>query len=135
MFITKTKSCSLTKVCCIKNSVVIDSIDISGGTFRAEGEREVFGLSDSFKSMHGSFISGGKYTSNPSEYLEAGYSAKMENDLYIVTARSSKLVSGDSVNSGGTSAVLKAIATVIIVGIAVILLYMNRDKILGVFSK
>ena len=114
---------------------MVDSIDISGGTFRAEGEREVFGLSDSFKSMHGSFISGGKYTSNPSEYLEAGYSAKMENDLYIVTARSSKLVSGDSVNSGGTSAVLKAIATVIIVGIAVILLYMNRDKILGVFSK
>ena len=25
MFITKTKSCSLTKVCCIKNSVVIDA--------------------------------------------------------------------------------------------------------------
>ena len=24
LFITKTKSCSLTKVCCIKNSVVID---------------------------------------------------------------------------------------------------------------
>ena len=31
MFITKTKSCSLTKVCCIKNSVVIDIIHESGG--------------------------------------------------------------------------------------------------------
>lgn len=31
MFITKTKSCSLTKVCCIKNSVVIDVIEIAGG--------------------------------------------------------------------------------------------------------
>ena len=31
MFITKTKSCSLTKVCCIKNSVVIDPCCGSGG--------------------------------------------------------------------------------------------------------
>ena len=31
MFITKTKSCSLTKVCCIKNSVVIDAIGLAGG--------------------------------------------------------------------------------------------------------
>ena len=31
MFITKTKSCSLTKVCCIKNSVVIDAINKAGG--------------------------------------------------------------------------------------------------------
>ena len=30
MFITKTKSCSLTKVCCIKNRVVIDSACGSG---------------------------------------------------------------------------------------------------------
>lgn len=31
LFITKTKSCSLTKVCCIKNSVVIDVIGLAGG--------------------------------------------------------------------------------------------------------
>ena len=31
LFITKTKSCSLTKVCCIKNSVVIDAINLAGG--------------------------------------------------------------------------------------------------------
>ena len=31
LFITKTKSCSLTKVCCIKNSVVIDVIEKAGG--------------------------------------------------------------------------------------------------------
>ena len=30
MFITKTKSCSLTKVCCIKNSVVIDLVKKAG---------------------------------------------------------------------------------------------------------
>ena len=31
LFINKTKSCSLTKVCCIKNSVVIDVIRKIGG--------------------------------------------------------------------------------------------------------
>ena len=31
LFITKTKSCSLTKVCCIKNSVVIEPLKVTGG--------------------------------------------------------------------------------------------------------
>ena len=114
---------------------MVDSIDISGGTFRAEGNKEDFGLSDSFKSMHGSFISGGRYTSNPSEYLEAGYSAKLENDLYVVTASSSKLVSGDTANSDGGSSILKILATIVIIGIAIVLMYMNRNSILSLFRK
>lgn len=36
LFITKTKSCSLTKVCCIKNSVVINAIKEAGGTMPEE---------------------------------------------------------------------------------------------------
>jgi hypothetical protein len=114
---------------------MVDSIDISGGTFRAEGNKEDFGLSDSFKSMHGSFISGGRYTSNPSGYLEAGYSAKLENDLYVVTASSSKLVSGDTANSDGGSSILKILATIVIIGIAIVLMYMNRNSILSLFRK
>ncbi len=113
---------------------MVDSIDISGGTFRAEGNKPVFGLSDSFNSMHGGFISGGRFTSNPSEYLEAGYSSKLENDLYVVTASSSKLVSGDGSNGDGSS-VLKIIATIVIVGIAIVLIYMNRNNIFGLFRK
>lgn len=114
---------------------MVDYMDISGGTFRAEGNKPVFGLSNSFKSMHGSFISGGKFTSNPSEYLEAGYSAKVENDLYVVTASSSKLVSGDGTSGDGGSSVLKIIATIIIVGIAIVLIYMNRNSIISLFRK
>ena len=41
LFITKTKSCSLTKVCCIKNSVVIDSI-IKPGALRIYGYENIF---------------------------------------------------------------------------------------------
>ena len=114
---------------------MVDSMDISGGTFRAEGNKPVFGLSDSFKSMHGSFISGGRYTSDPSEYLETGYSAKLENDLFVVTASSSKLVSGDSTSGDGGSSTLKVIATIVIVGIAVVLIYMNRNSIISLFRK
>ena len=114
---------------------MVDSMDISGGTFRAEGSKPVFGLSDSFKSMHGGFISGGRFTSDPSEYLETGYSAKLENDLFVVTASSSKLVSGDSTSGDGGSSTLKVIATIVIVGIAVVLIYMNRNSILSLFRK
>jgi surface protein len=35
LFITKTKSCSLTKVCCIKNSVVIDPSVYGGGKIKS----------------------------------------------------------------------------------------------------
>jgi len=114
---------------------MVDSMDISGGTFRAEGNKPVFGLSDSFKSMHGSFISGGKFTSDPSEYLDAGYSAKLENDLYVVTSSSSKLVSGDSTSGDRGSSILKIIATIVIVGIAVVLIYINRNSIISLFRK
>lgn len=114
---------------------MVDSIDISGGTFRAEGNKAVFGLSDSFKSMHGGFISGGSFTSNPSEYLEAGYSAKLENDLYVVSASSSKIVSGGGNSDDGGISVLKVIATIVIVGIAVVLIYMNRNSIINLFRK
>ena len=117
------------------NDSMVDSIDISGGTFRAEGSKPVFGLSDSFKSMNGGFISGGKYSSDPKEYLKSGYSTSLENDMYVVTSSTSKLVSGDSVSGEGTSSVIKVIATIVIVGIAVFLIYVSRDKILGLFRK
>ena len=55
--------------------------------------------------------------------------------MYVVTSSTSKLVSGDAVNGEGGSNVIKVIATIVIVGIAVFLIYMSRDKILGLFKK
>ena len=37
-------------------------------------------LSDSFKSTHKNFISGGTYTTNPEPYLKNGYNAKLNKD-------------------------------------------------------
>ena len=115
-------------------STEVDSIDISGGTFRAEASKPVFGLSDSFKSKHGKFISGGRFTTNPSEYLEGGYTSSLEDGLYVVSS-SSVLVSGDNVNTNDGNGILKVIAVIVIIGVTVVLIYMNRETILGLFRK
>lgn len=116
-------------------STQVTSMDISGGTFSGNSGKGVFGLSDSFKNNNGKFISGGKYSSDPSSYLKSGYTANKDGDFYIVTASSSKLVSGDSVNTDDSNGVLKVIATVVIIGVAVVLIYLNRSTILGIFKK
>lgn len=56
------------------NNTKVSSINISGGKFKSEASKDVFNLSNSFKTKHNKFISGGEYSSNPSEYLKNGYS-------------------------------------------------------------
>lgn len=116
-------------------STQVNSMDISGGTFSGNSEKGVFGLSDSFKNNNGKFISGGKYSSNPSSYLKSGYTVSKDGDFYVVTASSSKLVSGYSVNTNDGNGILKVIATIVIIGVAVVLIYLNRSTILGIFKK
>ena len=117
------------------SDTTVDSIDVSGGTYRAEGSKPVFGVSDYLKNKHTGFISGGRYTSDPSIYLKSGYTATLDDNLYIVTAGSSKVVSGDNINTSSGNNVIKVISTIIIIGIAVVLIYMNREKILSLFRK
>lgn len=116
-------------------STQVNSMDISGGTFIGSSEKGVFGLSDSFVNNNGKFISGGKYSSNPSTYLKSGYTASKDGDIYVVTASSSKLVSGYNVNTNDSNGVLKVIATIVIIGVAVVLIYLNRNTIFGIFKK
>lgn len=116
-------------------STQVNNINISGGTFRAEGSKPVFGVSDIFKNKHSSFISGGRYTSNPNEYLKSGYNAHEDDGFYVVTSSTSKLVSGDSVNIDDGSGVLKIIAVIVISSIVLILGYMNKDRIIDLFRK
>ena len=113
----------------------VNSIDISGGTFRAEGSKPLFGISDVLANSHGKFIKGGRYTSDPSKYLYSGYSATLDDDLYVVSSSSSKLVSGDFSSNGGSNKILKVIiGGVIFVG-TIILGYINKNKILDLFRK
>lgn len=117
------------------SSTTVDLMDISGGTFRAEGSKPVFGLSDSFKNTQGSFITGGRYTSDPSEYLESGYTANLDDGLYVVTSSSAKTVSGDGANTDDGNGIFKTIAVIVIVGVALVLVYLNRSKILALFRR
>lgn len=113
----------------------VDSIDISGGKFLSNKNKPVFGLSNSFKNIHNKFITGGEYTSDPSVYLKPGYTAVLEDGVYIVTSSSSKLVSGNNINTSDSSGLLKIITIVVVIGSAILLGYMNRDKILNLFRK
>lgn len=56
------------------NNTKVSSINISGGFFKSEAGKDVFNLSNSFKTKHNKFISGGNFSSNPSNYLKGGYS-------------------------------------------------------------
>ena len=113
----------------------VDSIDISGGTFRAEGEKDVFGISDSLKSIHGKFITGGRYTSDPSYYLKSGYDASLDDDLYVVTSSTLRLVSGEGANTNDFNGVVKIVSIIVILGVAFALIYLNRSTILSIFKK
>lgn len=117
------------------NSSLVNSIDISGGTFTSEGNKNVFGLSASFKNMHNSFITGGKYSSDPSSYLESGYTATLDDGLYNVVRSTIKAVSGEDTNIDDGNGVIKILAVIIILGVALVLGYMNREKIIGLFRK
>lgn len=112
---------------------LVNSIDISGGSFVSDANKDVFRVSDSFKSLHNNFVCGGTYSSDPSSYLEAGYTAVSDNGLYKVVKSTIKEVNGFGSNSTDGS-----IWKVIIISILVIVLsflgYFNRKKILNIFK-
>ena len=71
-------------------STKVKHINIIGGTFLSNN-KETFLLSNSFKNTHQKFISGGKFSSNPSNYLKDGYTAsKDENSLYEIISNTMK---------------------------------------------
>lgn len=115
-------------------STEVDSIDISGGTFISEASKNIFSMSDSFNNKHSSFISGGNYSSNPSEYLKTGYNANLNDDLYSVT-KSTMLEVIDINSNDSNNNILKVIITMISIIIISFLIYVNRYKLLKMFRK
>lgn len=113
----------------------VDSINLSGGTFTSDANKEALSFSDSFKNKHSSFITGGKYSSNPSSYLEPGYTTTLNNDLYSVTKSAMKEVDSDTYNSKENENFKPIIITSIVTIIAGLLLYLNRSKILNILKK
>jgi len=110
------------------NKTQVDKISISGGTFNSEANKNVFLLSESFKSIHPKFVSGGKYSSNINEYLLSGYQSTLDNDYYVVTSSTMKTVFLENTNNSNN--VITTIITLVILMILSLITYLNRNKIL-----
>ncbi|MBQ2947242.1 MAG: hypothetical protein IJE04_05330 [Bacilli bacterium] len=110
------------------NSSLIYSMSFSNGTFISEAGKNVFFFSESFKDIHSGFISGGKYSSNPSEYLKSGYSTVNEGGIYSVTKNILKTVSGSNVDSNKPT-FLKSLISLLTIILLGFIIYLNRMKI------
>ena len=110
----------------------VKELNISGGTFLSNN-KDVFRISNSLKNTHNTFISGGSYSSDPSEYLKTGYTSALDNNMYKVVKSTMKEVNGFGSNSSN-----KGIGKIIFISLTVIVLsfiaYLNRKKILNIFK-
>lgn len=62
----------------------VENINISGGTYISNANKSVFLFSDHLKNTHKKFISGGIFSSDPTQYLKSGHSISLNEDLYEV---------------------------------------------------
>lgn len=108
----------------------VKSISISGGNFTSEADKKVFLLSNDFKSTHPSFISGGTYSSNPSDYLKTGYSVTEENNKYTVS-KSTMAVFGEKIDNSNT---FSNVVIIIVLITLTIIVFINRYKIIKLFK-
>lgn len=115
---------------------LVKSMDISSGTFVSDAGKNVFRFSDSFKDKHSSFISGGRYSSDPSLYLDIGYKIVKDGGMFSVIKSTLKDVGGNSVDSEYSDDGFN-IWLVIFGGIIVLLvsmIFFNKKKIFNLFS-
>lgn len=109
----------------------VKSISISGGNFISEVDKKVFLLSNDFKNTHPSFISGGSFSSNPSDYLKTGYSIANEDNKFIVS-KSAMAVFGEKIDNNPSFNNIVILAVLIFVtGIVLV----NKNKIIKFFRK
>lgn len=110
----------------------VKKIEISGGKFISDAKKDVFRLSNNLINKHQKFISGGIFSSNPTEYLKSGYNAnKNENSMYEVTMNTMKTFLENNENKSNTIWI-PVIISLIIIGI---ITFLNRNKILNLFTK
>lgn len=114
------------------NSTQIKEINISGGKFSSNAGKNVFLLSESLRSSHPKFISGGIYSSDPTSYLKNGYSVeKNKNLLYEIVKTTSSVFKIDSSNKNYLSLGL-SIIIFIVFGIVA---YLKRQSIINFINK
>ena len=110
------------------------ALDVSRGTFVSNANKDVIRISDSLKEYHNSFISGGKYSSNPNEYLKPGYTSDLDNGKYVVTKSTMKPVISTNIKEGDSTMGIIFIVSIITLSIFAYL-YINRTKVLNFLRK
>lgn len=122
----------------VNNSTQIKKLNISGGTFISEINKDVFLLSNNLKNTYPKFISGGTFSSNPTNYLLNGYSTTLNKDsLYEIT--NNTITSLDTTKTIETTTsnkknILKKIIIIIITIILIIIIYINNIKLIKLFN-
>ena len=92
----------------------------------------MFLLSESLKSTHPKFISGGTYSSDPESYLKPGYSVeKNKNSLYEVSKTTATVFNSNSSSNNYFSLVLAILGFIILS----IIVYIKRDSIISFINK
>lgn len=110
----------------------VREISLTGGEYVSKANKPVFLISESMKQSYQGFISGGEYSSDPSEFLKNGYNAtKNKNDMYEV-ANNTTGVFGMKENSNNPFTVITIAILVLIIGITI---FSNRERLLRVFNK
>lgn len=110
-------------------STKVSEINLSGGTYNSIANKEVFSLSNSFKTTHPQFITGGTYSSNPSNYLKSGYSTSFNNqDEYEVISVFKELKPNNELKQEKKSNLLPLILIITIITLPIIF-FLSKQKI------
>lgn len=107
----------------------IYSMSISGGKFTSGKNKDVFSFSDSFKNIHSGFISGGEYSTDPSDYLKNDYTVIKDN-IYNVVKNTSKEVISYNIKENNKTSFTKILISFLVLIVVIIIGYLNKNKLL-----
>lgn len=114
------------------NKSNITQLNLSGGTYKSPANKDIFSLSNSFLTKQPKFIKGGKYTSNPEEYLIEGYTSNLLDDLYVVTT--SAIKEEFNMMKEQNNNTIKTILSILVIIITIVIVYLNKTKILKIIK-
>lgn len=107
----------------------VKDINISGGSYISKANKAVFSLSNSFNNKHQQFISGGTYSSDPTNYLKVGYSAEINaNSKYEVISSTINTFNENSKSNEKYPYIITIIISTIAIGIILYLSYIQKKR-------
>lgn len=106
----------------VKNTQTkVKKIDIGGGAYKSNAKKNVFSLSDSLKTTHPKFITGGTYSSDPTIYLNSGYEVTLNNNMYSVTASTMQVFLESNNTSNNSFVIIIIVSSLFVIGTIIFL--------------